>query len=145
MNTNLRKKEKIYDEAFEKSMDVSKDMLKLNKASSVRENMDILCEALEEEILKSDADREEKQSMLARLRKLCSTETNIMLVGATGCGKSSTINALFSCNQQEEYVEVAKVGSRTDPETKDIRMRGWTRRSLMRPSGFSAGSAAISV
>lgn len=86
----------------------------------MKESMDDICEALEEEILKSDAGQEEKQAMLARLRKLCNTETNIMLVGATGCGKSSTINALFSCNQQEEYVEVAKVGSRTDPETKDI-------------------------
>lgn len=86
----------------------------------MKESMDDICEALEEEILKSDADQQEKQAMLARLRKLCNTETNIMLVGATGCGKSSTINALFFCNQQEEYVEVAKVGSRTDPETKDI-------------------------
>lgn len=91
-----------------------------NENILVKESMDDICEALEEEILKSGAAQEEKQSMLARLRKLCSTETNIMLVGATGCGKSSTINALFSCNQQEEYVEVAKVGSRTDPETKDI-------------------------
>ncbi len=67
----------------------------------MKESMDDICEALEEEILKSDADQQEKQAMLARLRKLCNTETNIMLVGATGCGKSSTINALFSCNQQE--------------------------------------------
>lgn len=86
----------------------------------MKESMDDICEALEEEILKSDADQQEKQAMLAGLRKLCNTETNTMLVGATGCDKSSTINALFSCNQQEEYVEVAKVGSRTDPETKDI-------------------------
>ncbi len=86
----------------------------------VKESMDDICEALEKEILKSDAAEEEKQAMLSRLRKLCSTETNIMLVGATGCGKSSTINALFSCNQEEEYVEVAKVGSKADPETRDI-------------------------
>lgn len=88
--------------------------------STVKESMDEICGALEEEILKSDASAEEKQTMLARLRKLCNTETNIMLVGATGCGKSSTINALFSCNRQEEYVEVAKVGSKADPETRDI-------------------------
>ena len=62
-----------------------------------------------------------------------------MLVGATGCGKSSTINALFSVGENPEeaavddedadaeekvskktYVEVAKVGSKADPETKDI-------------------------
>lgn len=87
---------------------------------TMKESMDDICAALEKEILKSDAPEEEKQAMLVRLRKLYSTETNIMLVGATGCGKSSTINALFSCNQEEEYVEVAKVGSRADPETRDI-------------------------
>lgn len=90
-------------------------------SDTVKESMDDLCGALEGEILKSDASDEDKQAMLARLRKLCSTQTNIMLVGATGCGKSSTINALFSFNQQEEgYVEVAKVGSKADPETRDI-------------------------
>ncbi len=98
-----------------------KDMEEMEKEDIfVKESMEDICEALEGEILKSSAPEAEKQVMLARLRKLCSTETNIMLVGATGCGKSSTINALFSCNQQEEYVEVAKVGSRTDPETRDI-------------------------
>lgn len=92
---------------------------------TMKENMDTLCDVLEEEILKSDMDEENKKLMLKRLRTLCNTETNIMLVGATGCGKSSTINALFACNQPEDtecevYVEIAKVGSKTDPETRDI-------------------------
>jgi len=39
---------------------------------------------------------------------------DILLVGATGVGKSSTINALFG-------EEVAKVGYGVDPETKDIK------------------------
>lgn len=39
--------------------------------------------------------------------------TNILFVGATGSGKSSTINALFNS-------EKAKVGFGADPETKDI-------------------------
>ena len=38
---------------------------------------------------------------------------DIMIVGATGSGKSSTINALFD-------LEVAKVGTGVDPETMDI-------------------------
>ncbi|MDY3669064.1 MAG: GTPase [Campylobacter sp.] len=38
---------------------------------------------------------------------------NIMVTGATGCGKSSTINALFGS-------EVAKVGVTPNPETMDI-------------------------
>lgn len=89
--------------------------------ASVQENMDKIFEALEKEILLSGADDEEKQRLLARLRKLGGTKTNIMLVGATGCGKSSTINALFSCNGQEDgYVEAAKIGSKADPETRDI-------------------------
>lgn len=40
-------------------------------------------------------------------------KVNIMVTGATGCGKSSTINALFG-------TEVAKVGVTPDPETMDI-------------------------
>ena len=39
---------------------------------------------------------------------------NILLIGVTGAGKSSTINALLGS-------EAAKVGIGTDPETKDIR------------------------
>lgn len=103
---------------------------------TIRDNMDDLQDILEDEILKSKASDEERKALLKRLRTFCNTETNIMLVGATGCGKSSTINALFACGEKEEeaseddlsaetvkkskYVEVAKVGSKTDPETKDI-------------------------
>ncbi len=38
---------------------------------------------------------------------------NILITGATGCGKSSTINALFN-------TEKAKIGVGADPETMDI-------------------------
>ncbi|MCH5249593.1 MAG: 50S ribosome-binding GTPase [Lachnospiraceae bacterium] len=93
---------------------------------SIKENMDDICGLLESEIINSDSDDDTKKEMLKKLRKFCSTQTNIMLVGATGCGKSSTINALFGCGELitseevEEYIEVAKVGSKADPETKDI-------------------------
>ena len=114
------------------------DVLKRAEAGegSIKDNMDDLRDILEEEILKSKGTDEEKKVLLKRLRTFCNTETNIMLVGATGCGKSSTINALFACGEEEEtptedditaetvkkfrYVEVAKVGSKADPETKDI-------------------------
>lgn len=116
------------------------DVLKYAEAGegTIKDNMDDLCDILEEEILKSKAPEEEKKGLLKRLRKFCNTETNIMLVGATGCGKSSTINALFAVGEDEDseadiedeefeekapkkaYVEVAKVGSKADPETKDI-------------------------
>ena len=112
---------------------------------SVKDNMDDLCDILENEIINSKSSEEEKRIMLKRLRTFCNTETNILLVGATGCGKSSTINALFAANMSDEnsdedsdalideedeneesvnisdrFVEVAKVGSKSDPETKDI-------------------------
>lgn len=85
---------------------------------NVHEKMDELCDILEQEIIQSDTDNVKKQEMLKKLRKFSNTKTNIMVVGATGCGKSSTINALFSCGH--ENVEIAKVGTNTDPETKDI-------------------------
>ena len=116
------------------------DVLKNAEAGegTIKDNMDDLCDILEDEILKSKASDEEKKELLKRLRNFCNTETNIMLVGATGCGKSSTINALFAVGESPEeetdedddefeektskktYVEVAKVGSKADPETKDI-------------------------
>ena len=45
--------------------------------------------------------------------KLKDTQVNILITGATGCGKSSTINALFGDN-------VAKVGQTSRPQTMDI-------------------------
>ena len=45
--------------------------------------------------------------------RLKEQKINIMVTGATGCGKSSTINALFD-------TEVAKVGVGVDPETMEI-------------------------
>lgn len=117
------------------------DILKNAEAGegTIKDNMDDLCDILEDEILKSKTSEAEKKELLKRLRNFCNTETNIMLVGATGCGKSSTINALFAVGEEEAseesdedeiegetvapkktLVEVAKVGSKADPETKDI-------------------------
>lgn len=112
---------------------------------TIKENMDSICEVLEEEILKSDASDEEKKAMLKRLRTFCNTETNIMLVGGTGCGKSSTINALFSCgntgNEEDaDYVEIAKVGSKADPETKDIEKYTIGNLVLWDTPGFGDGT-----
>lgn len=135
----------LFTDLFKGLGDSIDDVLRAKEAGegTIKENMDDLCDILEEEILKSKASEDEKKNLLKRLRKFCSTETNIMLVGATGCGKSSTINALFAVGEEEEettevlnddddevvaevkskkpkYVEVAKVGSKADPETKDI-------------------------
>lgn len=111
---------------------------------------------LEEELLNLALTEKQKNKLLKKLQLLRENKLNIMLVGATGCGKSSTINALFNCAELQVadaqssdadesnqptaevetaandeaaakanatemlFVEVAKVGSKSDPETKDI-------------------------
>ncbi|MCD8111102.1 MAG: 50S ribosome-binding GTPase [Clostridiales bacterium] len=70
-------------------------------------------ELLEEDIMSSDLPEHEKNNRLSRLIKMMEKKVNIILVGATGSGKSSTINALFN-------MEVAKVGVGVDPETDYI-------------------------
>ncbi len=65
---------------------------------------------LEEEIMGLDISDGEKAKRLSRLIKVRNQKVNIMLTGATGAGKSSTVNALFN-------MEVAKVGVGVDPET----------------------------
>lgn len=68
---------------------------------------------LEKEILKADASADEKNDQISRLLKAKEQKINLMLVGATGSGKSSTINSIFN-------TKMAKIGIGVDPETKDI-------------------------
>ena len=70
-------------------------------------------EILEGDIMNSDLTEAEKNAKLSRLLQVRNKQVNIMLVGATGSGKSSTINAMFDMN-------VAKVGVGVDPETSSI-------------------------
>lgn len=62
----------------------------------------------------SDLSEAAKRELLVQMNKLNDTKINILITGATGCGKSSTINALFGSNE-------AKVGQGVEPETMDIR------------------------
>ena len=69
-----------------------------------------------EELIDNNQDlpRNVKEQLKENIRKLSSQPMNIMVTGATGCGKSSTINALFD-------TEKAVVGTGPSPETMDIR------------------------
>ena len=68
---------------------------------------------MEEDINASKFDEQTKNKLFENLFKLKKQKVNLMITGATGCGKSSTINAMFN-------TEVAKVGIGVDPETMDI-------------------------
>lgn len=70
-------------------------------------------EALESDIMNADIPDSEKNKIMKNFLQLKEKKINLMITGATGCGKSSTINALFNA-------EKAKVGVGVDPETMDI-------------------------
>jgi len=70
-------------------------------------------EKLEQVIMDSDLSKEEKSRSIGRLAQAKAQSINLLLVGPTAVGKSSTINAMFN-------MEKAKVGEGVDPETKTI-------------------------
>ena len=70
-------------------------------------------EELENDIINSNVSEEEKSKLMKNIFHLKEQKINLMITGATGCGKSSTINALFD-------TEVAKVGMTPNPETMKI-------------------------
>ena len=68
---------------------------------------------MEQDIQNANLDETTKAKLLNNIMKLKNEKVNLMITGATGSGKSSTINAMFD-------MEVAKVGVGVDPETMDI-------------------------
>ena len=73
-----------------------------------------LFENLREKLLEVDNLPEEtKQAVMQSILEMQQTKANVLITGATGCGKSSTINALFK-------TEKAKVGTSPNPETMEI-------------------------
>lgn len=68
---------------------------------------------VQSDINNANIDEKTKNMMLRNIAKLKDQKINIMITGSTGCGKSSTINALFDIN-------IAKVGQGVDPETQYI-------------------------
>ena len=63
----------------------------------------------------SDMSNEQLQKVLAQIRN---TKVNVLLIGATGAGKSSTVNALFATNGHSH--QQATVGESANPETMDV-------------------------
>ncbi len=76
-----------------------------------------------------------KTQVLLNLQKLKKTKVNILVTGATGCGKSSTINALFGS-------EKAKVGQGVNPETMDIQKFEYNNIILWDSPGLGDGKEA---
>ena len=53
-------------------------------------------ETIENDVMNTELNEETKRRMLRNIMNLKNEKMNIMIVGATGCGKSSTINAPVS-------------------------------------------------
>ena len=76
-----------------------------------------------------------KKKIYANLQALKNTKVNILITGPTGCGKSSTINAIFNQNK-------AKVGQGSDPETMDITKYEYDNIVLFDSPGLGDGKEA---
>lgn len=61
---------------------------------------------------------DEKREQLEKLERSRMQGVNLLITGATGCGKSSTINALFETG-------VSTVGVGADPETQSLERYEW--------------------
>ena len=68
---------------------------------------------IEKSVMNEQMEETTRQKLLGNLLRMKDQKINLMVTGATGVGKSSTINALFG-------EEVAKVGTSVNPETMGI-------------------------
>lgn len=87
---------------------------------------------LQDDIENTNFDEPTKKKLFQSIIKLKNEKVNLMITGATGCGKSSTINALFE-------TEVAKVGVGVDPETMDIKKFDFNNLILWDSPGLGDG------
>lgn len=90
--------------------DIHQEKRKLIEKVKEENEFDNLIEEIAESTKISETD---KRSFIFKLQRLKRAKINILITGATGCGKSSTINALFGDN-------VAKIGQSVNPETMDM-------------------------
>lgn len=75
--------------------------------------MSKLYDELESRINGFDLTEEQKNEILRIILENKDKKANVLITGATGCGKSSTINAMFNS-------EKARVGTSPNPETMEI-------------------------
>lgn len=90
---------------------------------------------MESDVINADISETAKEKLKENLRYLEGQKINLMITGATGCGKSSTINAFFN-------TEVAKVGVGVDPETVDIQKYDLDNLVLWDTPGLGDGKEA---
>lgn len=86
-------------------------------------------------IQNSDMSDKDKAQMIQNIMQIENQKINLLITGATGCGKSSTINALFGS-------EVAKVGCTPDPETIEIERYNLNNLILWDSPGLGDGKEA---
>lgn len=77
----------------------------------------------------------QKQELLKSILQDKDRKPHVLITGATGCGKSSTINALFNA-------EKAKVGTSPDPETMEITKYELGNLTLWDSPGLGDGTEA---
>ncbi len=87
---------------------------------------------LEDAVVNSNLSEDDKSKFLKKLLSLKDTEANVLIAGATGSGKSSTINALYGRN-------VAKVGTSVCPQTLEIEVHKLDNLVIWDTPGFGDG------
>lgn len=91
-----------------------------------------LYDELESRINGFDLTEEQKSEILRIILENKDKKANVLITGPTGCGKSSTINALFNS-------EKAKVGTSPNPETMEIAKYEFNNLTLWDSPGLGDG------